>query len=32
VCSSDLADSRAAVADLSADAPVLLADPSGTLR
>lgn len=24
--------SRAAVADLSADAPVLLADPSGTLR
>ena len=25
-------DSRAAVADLSADAPVLLADPSGTLR
>ncbi|HEY7598130.1 MAG TPA: cytidine deaminase [Actinophytocola sp.] len=26
------AGSRAAVADLSADAPVLLADPSGTLR
>ncbi|HEV7647375.1 MAG TPA: cytidine deaminase [Actinophytocola sp.] len=26
------ADSRAAVADLSAGAPVLLADPSGTLR
>jgi hypothetical protein len=25
-------DSRAAVADLSADAPVLLADPSGTPR
>ena len=25
-------DSRAAVADLSADAPVLLADPSGSLR
>ncbi len=26
------ADSRAAVADLTADAPVLLADPSGTVR
>jgi len=26
------ADSRAAVADLGTDAPVLLADPSGTLR
>ena len=26
------ADSRAAVADLSVDAPVLLADPSGALR